>query len=327
MRSRAADALLFAGLLLAAVGAAAPSWAQTKTARLGMLLFTKATLEEQWYAAFNLELARRGWVPGKNLVLEHRFARGDELQFDEPAKELAGLKIDAILAASAPAIRAAAAATQTIPIVGQDYTNDPIAAGYAESYSRPGKNVTGVFLDAPEFAGKWIELLRAIVPRLKRVGILWDPAPGDLHLNAVTRVARSMGVQAQVQEVRAPGDFDKAFAAFRGRVQALVVLPSPMTWNNSERLAELAVKHRLPATAVARRFADAGGAISYGPDFTETVMRNAAQVAKILDGAKPGDLPIERPTKFQFVLNLKTIKALGLTVPEYELYRADEVIR
>ncbi len=316
--------------MLAVVAVTAGVWsgescAQTKVPRVGVLTLSEAALEQPSIQAFTRELVERGWVPGSNVALEYRFALGADMRFNEGAEELVRLKVDVIMAFSAPAARAAFAATKSIPIVVQDYTNDPVAAGYAESYSRPGKNVTGVFLDAPEFAGKWIQLLRAIVPGLKRVAVLWDPAPGAAHLKAVQDAARLLGVQIQTHEVRTPDDLDKAFAAFRGRPQAVIILPSPMTFIHSARLASLALKYRLPGTSIARGFAEAGGAVSYGPNIVETTERNAVQVAKILDGAKPGDLPIERPTKFDFVINMKTIKAFGLKVPTSLLAGAEQV--
>ena len=302
-------------------------WTQAKLPRVGVLLLSEAALEQTANRSFIQLLTERGWVPGKNVVLEYRFARGEPLRFNDAAEELVRLKVNVIYALSAPAALAAHAATRTIPIVIQDFTNDPVAVGYAESYSRPGKNLTGVFLDAPEFAGKWIELLRVIVPGLQRVAVLWDPAPGATHLKAVQRAAQPLGLQFEVHEVRTPDDLDKAFSAFRGRPQALIILPSPMTWTYSARLADLALKHRLPATSMAREFAEAGGAISYGPDLIETVQRNAVQVTRILDGAKAGDLPIERPNKFDFLINMKTVKALGLKVPDSLLFGAEQVGR
>ncbi len=327
MGLRFRHSLLLAGILLWAMASPTQSWAQAKVPRVGMLIFDEATLQTTGIQSFIAKLAEHGWVPGKNVVLEYRFARGEDMRFNEGAGELVRLQVDVVMAFSAPAARAAYAATATIPIVIQDYTNDPVAAGYAESYSRPGKNVTGVSLDAPEFAGKWIELLRAIVPDLKRVAVLWDPAPGPAHLKAMQDAARPFGLRFQTHEVRRPDDLDKAFATFRGRPQAVIILPSPMTFTHSARLADLALKYRLPGTSIARGFAEAGGAISYGPDIAETSQRNAVQVAKILGGAKPGDLPVERPTKFNLVINLKTAKALGLSIPESVLLRADEVIR
>jgi putative ABC transport system substrate-binding protein len=324
MRRRVADTLMAVVIVLAAGGLAIECQAQARIPRVGVLALSEATLRQPWYASFTRGLAERGWVPGKNVVVEYRFARGEDSRFSDAAEKLVQLKVDVIFALSAPATYAAHAATATVPIVAQDYTNDPVAVGYAESYSRPGKNLTGVFLDAPDFAGKWIELLRAIVPGLKRVVVLWDPAPGATHLKAVQSAAQPFGLDLQVHEVRSPQDLEKAFAAFRGRPQALIILPSPMTWTHSARLAGLALKHRLPATSMARTFAESGGAISYGPDLVESIQRNAIQVAKILDGAKPGDLPIERPNKFNFVFNMKTIKALGLKIPDSLLPGAEQ---
>jgi putative ABC transport system substrate-binding protein len=319
--------LMLAVAALAAAACSTECRAQAKVPRVGVLLLSEAALGQTANRSFVQRLTERGWVPGKNVLLEYRFARGEGMRFNDAAEELVRLKVDVIFALSAPAAVAAYAATRTIPIVIQDYTNDPVSVGYAESYSRPGRNLTGVFLDAPGFAGKWIELLRVIVPGLQRVAVLWDPAPGATHLTAVQRAAQPLGLQLEVHEVRVPDDLDKAFSAFRGRPQALIILPSPMTWVHSARLADLALKHRLPATSMAREFAEAGGAIAYGPDLNETVQRNAVQVAKILDGAKPGDLPIERPTKFDFVINMKTIKALGLKVPDSLLSGAELVGR
>jgi putative ABC transport system substrate-binding protein len=228
---------------------------------------------------------------------------------------------------SAPAVRTAYAATRTIPIVGLDLTTDPVAAGYVERHSRPGGNVTGVFLDAPGFAGKWLELLKAMVPGLSRVAVLWDPSPGSAHSQAIQDVAPSFGIRLQVLEVRKPEDIDAAFSAFRGRPQALIVLPSPMLYVQSERLARLALKQRLPATSMFRVFAESGGALAYGPEMSATAERCAVLVAKILGGATPAVLPLAQPEGFELIVNLKTAKAIGLTVPESVLAGATAVIR
>jgi putative ABC transport system substrate-binding protein len=312
-------------IVLAATGWIKECQAQVKIPRVGVLSVAEAQLKQPWYPSFTRGLAERGWVPGETVLLEYRFARGEDLRFSDAAEDLVRLNVEVIFAASAPATSAAYAATGTVPIVALDYTTDPVAAGYAETYGRPGKNLTGVFLDAPEFAGKWIELLRAIVPELKRVAVLWDRAAGATHLRAVENAARPFGLDLQVHEVRVPRDLDNAFAAFRHRPQAVIILPSPMTWMQSARLAALALKYRVPATAMPRTFAEAGGAVSYGPDPVETAQRNAIQAAKILDGAKPGDLPIERPNKFEFVINIKTIKGLGLKIPDRLLSGAEQV--
>ena len=321
--------VLLSAVLLTGLAWTGDIWAQTKIARVGILAPSDAAgnVVAEFYEPFRGTLVQLGWIEGKNVSLEFRNARGNPPQFADAAAELVRLPVDVIFADSAPATRAAYAATRTIPIVGLDYTNDPIAAGYAESYGQPGRNLTGFFLDAPEFASKWLGLLKATVPDLSRVAVLWDPTPGVSHLNAIKGAARTLSVQLQVLEVRRLDDIDKAFSAFRSRTQALIILPSPMTWAQSPRLAELSMKHRLPAVSMADLFAEAGGMLSYGPDPVAASERCAVLVAKILGGAKPGVLPVERPTKFKFIVNLKTAKALGLTVPEPILVSADKVIR
>jgi putative ABC transport system substrate-binding protein len=320
--------LLFTLPFLAALGWAGPSWGQTKIARVGVLAFAGANdVAGPSDEPLRRTLADYGWIEGTNISLEFRRPSGDPPQFTDAAADLIRLKVDILCAASATATRAAYAATRTVPIVALDFTNDPLAAGYVDSYGRPGRNVTGIFLDAPGFAAKWLELLKAMIPRLSRIAVLWDPSPGATHLDALQAVAPSLGVKLQVLEVRRPDDLDKAFASLRGRPQALIILPSPMTWGQSKRLAELAMNQRLPATSMAREFAQSGGALTYGPDLSSALERLAVLVAKVLDGAKPGDLPVERPAKFNLIVNAKTIRALGLTVPDSVMVRADEVIR
>ncbi|UCH48950.1 MAG: ABC transporter substrate-binding protein, partial [Betaproteobacteria bacterium] len=177
-----------------------------------------------------------------------------------------------------------------------------------------------------EFAGKWFELLQALIPHLSSIAVLWDPTPGATHLDAVRSVAKSLDIRLQVLEVRKPADIDAAFSALRGSPQALVILPSPMIYGESSLLAALAMKHRLPATSMAPYFAIEGGTLAYGPELTSADERIAVLVAKILGGADPAELPVERPRKFQLVVNLKTAKALGITIPQSILLRADEVI-
>jgi putative ABC transport system substrate-binding protein len=325
-----APVLILAVTLLTIVGRTAESRGQAKLSRVGILSFSSVADDPRLAAdlkVFRRMLAERGWIEGKNVSFEYRSARSDPSQFAEAAVALVEVKADVIVASSAPAVRAAYSATRTVPIVAGDFTTDPIAEGYVESYARPGGNVTEVFLDAPEFAGKWFEILRAMIPDLSRVSVLWDPGPGPTHLQAVRGAAKSLGIKLQVLEVRKPDDIDRAFSALHGRPQALIILPSPMIWYQSERLAKLALKHRLPATSMARDFANAGGAVAYGPETTSTDESMAILVAKILDGANPADLPVERPTKVQLVVNLKTAKVLGITIPQSILLRADEVIR
>ena len=332
MKNRVAAPLLLAVALLMTLGWTGESWGQAKTARVGFLAASlvdayKDTKYQSYNETFRSALAEHGWIEGKNVSFEYRGASGNPPGYAEGAAELVRLKVDVIFADNAPAIRASYEATRAIPIVGIDFTNDPIAAGYAKSYGRPGGNLTGVFLDAPEFAGKWLELLKAMIPGLSRIAVLWDPSPGPTHLQAVQNIARSFKVQLQILEVHKPDDLDQAFSALRGQPQAVLILPSPMIYPQSARLADLTMKSRLPGISMAAQFAEAGGVLSYGPDLAATRERGAALVAKILDGANPADLPVERPTKFQFVVNLKAAKALGLKVPDSVLVRADKVIR
>jgi len=334
MRDRVATVVFIAASLATGLVWSGDSCAQTKIARVGILvtpLMSSSTdnprLQREWYEPFRATLARHGWTEGKNISFEYRSARGTPPRFSEAAAELVKLKVDVIYADNAPATRAAYTATRSIPVVGLDFTNDPVTAGYAQSYARPGGSLTGFFLDAPGFAGKWLELLKAIVPGLSHVAVLWDPAPGLTHLEAMRAAARSSGVQLQVLEVHAADDLDRAFGKFQPRPQALIILPSPLMYGEGARLAELALKHRLPGTSMAPQFTEAGGLLSYGPDLSEGAERCATLVAKILSGAKPGDLPIERPTKLPLIVNLKTARALGITIPESILLRADEVIR
>ena len=330
MRLRIVAGLLLTISLLSVFGCPVESWGQERPQRVGILTFfpfADDSTQPVWFEPFRRKLASEGWIEGKSISLEYRDAGNDPSKFASAAAALAELKVDVIFAVSAPAVRAAHAATRSIPIVTQDFTNDPVAQGYIESYARPGGNVTGVFLDAPEFAGKWFEILRTIIPALSRVSVIWDSSPGPTHLNAVKNVARSLGIKVQVLEVRKPNDIGAAFSALRGRPQALIILPSPMLYVQSARLAKLARDHGLPATSMSRTFADAGGLIAYGPDMISASERCASFVAKILRGAKPADLPVERPTKFGLVINVKAANALGLSVPDSLLLRADEVIQ
>ena len=217
-------------LALAAVVLTAPNWApescgEEKIPRVGIVA---NRMQDPMFEVTERTLAGRGWIKGKTVALEYRITGGDAVQITNAITELVRLNVDILYCWSAPALRAAYAATHTIPIVAIDLTTDPVAAGYAQSYSHPGGNVTGAFLDAPGIAAKWLELLKAIVPGLSRVAVVWDPAPGQVHLRAVQGAARSLGVDIQVLEVRKPEDIEKAFAALRERAQAALVLPSPM---------------------------------------------------------------------------------------------------
>ena len=326
---RSAAVVLLVTALSTGLGLAGESWGEAKIVHIGVLTFVSDTSGEQGPSSevVRQTLAAHGWIEGKNLSLDFRTASGDPPRFDEPALELVRRKVDVIVATGAPGTRAAYGATRVIPIVALDFTNDPVAAGYVESYGRPGGNLTGVFLDAPGFAAKWIELLRAFAPRLSRAAVLWDPSAGDTHLRALRAATPALGIRLQVLEVRKPNDLDRAFAAVRGRPQALIILPSPMTWGHSARLAKLAREHRLLATSMAPEFAASGGALTYGPDLASSVERLAILATRVVGGAAPADLPIERPAKFNLIVNLRTVEALGFKAPDSVLVRADQVIR
>ena len=317
--------------VLSLVGAAAcvfwtsQCWAQATILRVGIPVYSWSQSLNPYFKQFEAALAQHGWIAGKNVILEYRSPKSDTLELTEACEELVRLKVDVILAASAPSLHAAYAATRVIPIIAWDGTTDPVAAGYAESYAHPGKNVTGLFLDAPEFAGKWLDILRSLVPKLKRVAVLYDPTPGAVHLRAVEGAALRLGVKTYVYEVRKPEDIKRAFAAMRNRPQAVIIVPSPMLVDQSKLLADLAKKAKLPATSLLRSFTEVGGAVSYGPSLADAMQRLAVMVAKILEGAKPSDIPIERPTKFDFLYNMSTMRALNLKVPESLLLGAEMV--
>jgi putative tryptophan/tyrosine transport system substrate-binding protein len=325
MKRRVPILLALTPLLLVATSWTDASWAQTRILRVGIL---DNTPTRNWLSdmGFSKTLSEHGWTEGKNVTFEYRDSGGDPTRVTEPAAELVRLKVDVLFPIGPPSVRAAFAATREIPIVAHDLETDPVAAGYAQSYSRPGGNLTGLFLDSPELTSKWLELLKTMVPRLSRVVVLWDATSGPVPLNAVRNAAPKLGVKLQVIEVHAAADIDKAPSAFGRHVQAVIALPSPLMYFENEHLAKLTTKHRLPAISMFVPFADAGGLMVYGPNMASTVEQCAVLLAKVLSGAKPGDLPIERPSKFEFVLNLKTARDLHLTVPDTVSLRADRVI-
>jgi len=265
-------------------------------------------------------------------VIEYRFAEEKLERLPALAAELVALKVDVIVAPNTPAALAAKQATRTIPIVFS-FAADPLTSGLVTSLARPGGNVTGLSLLGPELVGKCLELLKETVPRVSRVAYLWQPGALDERqekdrLKRAEVAARALGMQLQFVGARGPEDFDRAFTDMtRARAGALTVLGGAMLFTERRRLVDLAAKNRLPAMYSWREFVDAGGLMAYGPNLTDSQRRAATYVDKILKGAKPGDLPVEQPTKFELVINLKTAKALGLTIPPSVLGRADEVIQ
>jgi putative ABC transport system substrate-binding protein len=324
--------LIAAGALLAAPLAAQGQQA-AKVARIGYLAGNRAAAPHL-REAFLQGLRDLGYAEGRNLVIEYRDAEGKLERLPALAAELVALKVDVIVTAGGtPAALAAKQVTRTLPIVFAA-ADDPVGSGLVASLARPGGNVTGLSLLTPELVGKRLELLTQAVPGASRVAVLWEP--GGIRgertakdmLKAADVAARALGVQLHFVEVRGPEDFDRAFSEMtRARAGALTVFGSNMFFTERRRLAELAAKNRLPAVTPLRQFVDAGGLMSYGPNNVDLIRRAASYVVKILKGAKPADLPVEQPTKFELVINLKTAKALGLTIPQSVLGRADEIIQ
>ncbi len=297
-----------------------------KVARIGFL--SGGPPGDPYVEAFRQGLREIGYVEGQNIVVEYRHAEGKFDRLPALADELVRLKVDAIVAGGTPPILAAKPATSTIPII-MVTSQDPVSIGLVTSLARPGGNITGLTCFAPELSGKRLELLKEAVMGITRVGLLANPAEPSTpyDLTATEAAARSLGLQLQILNVRGPDDIASAFSAMtKEHVRALNTLPSVMLFSQRRQIAELAAKHQLAAMFDFREFVDAGGLMSYGPSLRDLFRRGASFVDKIVKGAKPSDLPVERPTRFELVINLKTAKALGLTIPQSVLIRADQVI-
>jgi putative ABC transport system substrate-binding protein len=279
--------------------------------------------------AFRQGLRDLGYVEGQNITIEARWAEGRNERFPNLVAELVRLKVNIILAVSTPAAMAAKQGTHTIPIVFM--AGDPFGSGLVGSLAQPGGNMTGLSLVVgEEFAGKWLEMLREPIPNASPVAILWNPAnPANVaYLKTLQVSAQRLGVTLEPQGVQDPGQFESAFAAMAdARAQALIVFTDPLTVRYRGQIVELAAEGRLPAMYGFREFVDAGGLMAYGSNVPFMCRRAAVYVDKILKGAKPGDLPVEQPSKFELVINLKTAEALGLTIPPTLLFQADEIIR
>ncbi len=322
--------MLTGGLLAAPLAAAAQEYKAGRVPRVGLLLLgdPSSPIVVRATEAFRQGLREYGgYVEGRNIAIEYRYGDFDGLRI--AANDLVRLNVDVIVAQGTPGALAAKRATNTIPIVAGNMA-DPVADGLVASLARPGGNVTGNTFLAPELGPKRLQLLREVVPEVTRVATLQHPGvyserTSQDMLEGIR--ATAVGIELQVLEARGPNDFDNAFAAMaKARAGALIVFPSPMFYVNYRRLVNLAAKHRLPAVYVFREAVEAGGLMCYGADIPDLSRRSAAYVDKILKGAKPADLPVEQPTKFELVINLKTAKALGLTIPPSLLQRADEVI-
>jgi ABC-type uncharacterized transport system substrate-binding protein len=282
----------------------------------------------RFFDAFRNGLAELGYAEGQNIAIESRWAAGKYERLPSLAAELVRLRMDVIVTSAVPAIRAAKDATGTIPII-MAVVVDPVATGLVASLARPGGNITGLSGMTPELVGKQLGMLKEIVPKASRVAVLWDPAnPGNPpQLRAAELAARTLGIRPQLLEARSSREIDTAFTAMtKEGASALVVLVDVMFVDQRTRIAELAVKARLPTMFSQREHAEAGGLVAYGADLQNTFRRAAIYVDKILKGAKPAELPIEQPTKFELIINLKNATALGLTIPPSLLQRADQVI-
>ena len=313
-------------LLAAPLGAVAQQAA--KTPRVGVLLLSDAA-KQTVGGPFREGLRELGYVEGQTIAIEYRSAEGKEERFPDLASDLVHLKVDVILATVAAAVRAAQHATTSIPIVA--VVNDPVGAGFVDSVARPGGNVTGLSMMSPEVVQKQLELLREVVPRVSRVAVLANPAnPGSApQLRHAEVGAKALGLRLQHLEARSPSEIDGAFTAMmKARASALIVLldPTLASTPHRDRIAELAARRRLPTMFALKLHVDAGGLMAYGADIFHLYRRTAIYVDKILKGAKPADLPVEQPTKFELVINLKTAKALSLTIPPSLLERADQVV-
>jgi putative ABC transport system substrate-binding protein len=312
------------------LGGAAAAWPLAARAqqpsdlpRIGSIHTTRSENSEAFFQA----LRDGGYVEGQNVLLESRFSEGEVEPVDGFARELVALKCSVIFASNPYAIRATMKATATIPIVGVDLEDDPVANGWAENLARPGRNVTGVFLDLPELGGKQIELLREAVPTLSRLAVLWDATIGNVQFRATEMAARPVGMTLQSLPIQRVEDINQAFEhAAREQAHGMVVLSSPLIFFQRSHIANLALNTRLPTISLFTASPKVGGLMAYGPHFPSMFTRAANYVVRILAGAKPSELPIERPCKFELVINLKTAKALGLDVPWFLQQRADEVI-
>jgi putative ABC transport system substrate-binding protein len=325
---RAFIASLAGGLLTAPLAAEAQQ--AGKIYRVGYMSVVSRQSAEPLMLIFLRALRDLGWIEGRNLLVEWRWADGKVERLSGFAAELAKLNVDLIVAPQSDSALAAKRATRTIPIV-HVVAGDPVADGLVTSLARPGGNVTGLTVTpSPEIVGKRLELLKTATGA-SRVAVLWNPARHypyvELALREVNAAARVLGVQLQVLEARGPDQFEPAFAAMvRGQADALLTFEDSMFWLHRRRLAELEAKHRLPTMHDLREFVEAGSLMAYGPDLADLFRRAAIYVDKILKGTKPADLPVEQPTKFDFLINLKTAKTLGLTIPPSLLLRADQII-
>jgi len=319
--------------LLAALGGAAAAWPlvahaqqSAKLPTIGYLGASTPSLDSHRVGAFVQRLRELGWIEGRTVTIEYRWSEGRSERYPEIAAEFVRLKVDVIVTTGG-GVPAAKQATSAIPIVFP-VAGDPVGGGYVATLARPGGNITGLSLQQTDVASKRVELLRDAVPGLRRMAILVNAGNVNavLELGEVQAAARTLGLAAATSEIRRAEDIVSAFEALKGRADAVYVVAEPLVFSNRARIHTLAMAARLPAIYNSREYVEMGGLMSYGPSFPDLYRRAGDLVDKILRGAKPGNLPVEQPTKFDLVINLTTAKALGLTIPESFLLRADEVI-
>ena len=315
-------------------GSAAAAWPLAVRAQqpgkrptIGFLGATTPTIWSAFVSAFLVRLRELGWTDGQNIAIEYRWAEGRESRYEQFAAELVQRNVDIIVTAGTPAVLAVMKATSTIPIVFAA-AGDPVQTGLVSSLARPGGNVTGLSNQQTDLGGLRLELLREIVSGLKRVAVLGNVNSPNvtLEMNSVLAAATKLGLEAFRLEVRKTEDIDAGMESLKGRADALYICSDPLVTTHRVRINTLAVSQKLPTMNAFREYVQAGGLMSYGPNFPDLFRRAAEYVDKILRGAKPADLPVEQPTKFDLVINLTTAKALGLTIPEQFLLRANEVI-
>jgi putative ABC transport system substrate-binding protein len=330
MRLRTIGLIVILALSLLAAPLAAEAQQPGKVHRIGLLGQTSPSVSSHLMVAFRQGLSDLGWVEGRNIVLVERWAEGKAERLPDLAAELARAGVDVILVGNAATARAAKEATTTIPIVMAGVPN-PVGAGLVASLARPGANVTGLSFDVtPEISGKHLQLLKEAVPKVSRVALLSNPIiPGmALYKKEAHAAAGSLGIELQEFEVQRFDDLETTFTAIaKAGANGLVALPNPLAFLHRRTIADMAVRSRLPTIYAFREFVEDGALMSYGPSFRDTFARAALYVDRILKGAKASDLPVEQPTRFALVVNLKTAKALGLTIPPSVLVRADEVIQ
>jgi putative ABC transport system substrate-binding protein len=272
-------------------------------------------------------LRSRGFVDGQNVTVVSRFADFDPAKVKTYAAELVERQMSVILAVGPQSVFAVRALSTTLPIIAQDLESDPVKSGLVERLSHPGGNVTGLFFDFPDFSTKWLELLGETIPGLAGLGLLWDPGTGAVQLDAVTAVAGKRNLKLEVLKVAGPGELDAAFQTARAtQAQAVLALSSPVFGTVPRQLADTALRHRMPTITLFPEYADAGGLMAYGTNLPDLFRQAGEMVGKVLAGTRPADLPVERPSRFELVVNLKTAAALGITIPSVVQLRADRLV-